>query len=275
MMAIEASLAGSRADCVRERLRDCGPGAIQRRRPRRKRRIDVKRRPGEGGGRWACSVSNAGPASTLASFALLAANSGRHAPPRPCPPDELRVRMAVRPARGGRGAMAQAFLGLAADPLDAVQQREAGQRSGIAWRPPVEEEKHEERDAGQHGEPGDRHITLSGRLRGGVPLLLRASKVGLVVLMGTGCTASLIGDEAPWVPESLAAGGQNGPSIARRCRKRQISHWHDSVSGRKARGHVLEERRSIASAVLGVLVRPDAAVIYLNPRSERTHGPVR
>src|SRR5205823_1651047 len=51
MMAIKASLAGSRADCVRERLRGCGPGAIQRRQPRREGRLDVERRLGEGGGR--------------------------------------------------------------------------------------------------------------------------------------------------------------------------------------------------------------------------------
>src|SRR2546427_168967 len=66
MMAIKASLAGSRADCVRERLRDCGPGAMQ--------------------------------------------------------------------------------------------QRQARERSGIAGRRTVEEEKHEKGDAGQQGEPGDRHM---------------------------------------------------------------------------------------------------------------------
>src|SRR6266404_930659 len=214
MMAIKASLAGSRADCVRERLRDCGPGAIQRRQPRRGGRLDVKRRLGQGGGRWASSRSNAAAPLTLASFALFAANSGRHAPPRPGPPDEFRFRMAVRPTRSSRGAMAQAFLGLAADPLDAVQQRESRQRSRIAGRRPVEEKKHEYGDAGQQGKPGERHIphrSLPERR----PLLLRACKIALAVLMGTGCDASLVGDETPWVPWRVVAGGKNGSSIVR------------------------------------------------------------
>src|SRR5712664_3061898 len=68
MMAIKASLAGSRADCVRERLRDCGPGAIQRRSPRREGRLDVERRLGGGGERWACRIYNVRPPSTLAYF---------------------------------------------------------------------------------------------------------------------------------------------------------------------------------------------------------------
>src|SRR6267378_7638417 len=66
--------------------------------------------------------------------------------------------MAVRPTRSSGGAVAQAFLGLAADPLDPVQQREARERSGIAGRRTVEEEKHEKGDASQQGEPGDRHM---------------------------------------------------------------------------------------------------------------------
>ena len=37
--------------------------------------------------------------------------------------------------------MAQALLGLAAEPLDAVQQRKSGQRSGVLGRRPVEKEK--------------------------------------------------------------------------------------------------------------------------------------
>jgi hypothetical protein len=41
------------------------------------------------------------------------------------------------------------------------------------------------------------------------PLLLRASKNALAVLMGTGCDVSL-----PWVPCRVAAGGKNGSSIA-------------------------------------------------------------
>jgi len=45
--------------------------------------------------------------------------------------------------------MAQALVGLAADPLDAVQQRKSGQRSGIPGRRSVEEEKDEKRDAGR------------------------------------------------------------------------------------------------------------------------------
>src|SRR6267378_2588547 len=213
MMAIKASLAGSRADCVRERLRDCRPGAIQRGPPRREGRFDVDRRLGQGGRQWASSRSNAAAPLTLASFALFAANSGRHAPPRPGPPDEFRFRMAVRPTRSSRGAMAQAFLGLAADPLDAVQQREARQRSGIAGRRPGEEEKHQEGDAGQRGEPGERHIPLRS-LPERRPLLLRASKIALAMLMGTGCDASLIGDETPWTLWRIAAGGTNGSSIA-------------------------------------------------------------
>ena len=46
------------------------------------------------------------------------------------------------------------------------------------------------------------------------PLLLRASKSALAVLMGTGCDASLMGDERPWVLWRVAAGGKNGSSIA-------------------------------------------------------------
>src|SRR6267143_4970951 len=156
MMAIKASLAGSRADCVRERLRDCGPGAIQRRPPRREGRFDVDRRLGQGGGQWACSDSNAVPPFDARLFRPT--DSDRHAAPGPCPPDELRFRMAVRPTRSSGGAVAQAFLGLAADPLDPVQQREARERSGIAGRRTVEEEKHEKGDASQQGEPGDRHM---------------------------------------------------------------------------------------------------------------------
>src|SRR5207248_6352620 len=110
----------------------------------------------------------------------------------PRPPDELRFRMAVRPTRGGRGAVAQALLGFAADPLDAVQQREAGKRPGIARRCTVEEEKYEEGNAGQQGEPSEHHIRLRS-LPERRPLLLRASKSPLAVLMGTGCDASLHG----------------------------------------------------------------------------------
>src|ERR1700730_7489101 len=53
MMAIKASRARSRADCVRERLGDCEPGAVQRRQPRRERRLDENVDPARavGGGR--------------------------------------------------------------------------------------------------------------------------------------------------------------------------------------------------------------------------------
>ena len=67
--------------------------------------------------------------------------------------------------------MAQALLGLAAEPLDAVQQRKSGQRSGVLGRRPVEKEKNEKRNAGQQSEPFDCHTSLPGRLRKDAPLL--------------------------------------------------------------------------------------------------------
>src|SRR5712664_2535244 len=125
--------------------------------------------------------------------------------------------MAVRPTGGSRGAVAQAFLGLAADPLDPVQQREARQRSGIAGRRTVEEKKYEKGDAGQQGEPGDRHMPFPAAGEA-ARSLVRASRILAVLIVMHSRNASPIGDEVPRVPGSVADGAQNGSSIAWPCR---------------------------------------------------------
>src|SRR5256886_12009228 len=78
---------------------------------------------------------------------LLAVQRASHPAPRPRPPDKLRVRPAVRPARGAGSAIAQALLGLAPDPLHAVQQRQPRLRSGIPARRSAAEKKAEHGDA--------------------------------------------------------------------------------------------------------------------------------
>src|SRR5256885_15410822 len=115
--------------------------------------------------------------------ALPAANPARHPAPRACPPDEPCLRIAVWPPGGGYGALAQALLGLAAEPLDAVQQRKSGQRSGVLGRRPVEEEKNEKRDASQHGEPCDCNTPFPGRLRSNARSLAHASRIALAALL--------------------------------------------------------------------------------------------
>src|SRR6266850_6273022 len=104
------------------------------------------------------------------------------------------------------------------------------------------------------------------------PLLLRASKIALAVLMGTGWDASLIGDETPWVVWRLAAGGENGSSIGRPCGIVGSCTDTTQMSGRKSHAHVLEELGSIAS---GALRRPMRQVVYLillgaHPRNRLT-----
>ncbi len=59
--------------------------------------------------------------------------------------------------------MAKALFGLAADPLDAVQQRESCERSGIGGRRTVEEENQAQEQDGANGDPGS--VALPERLR--------------------------------------------------------------------------------------------------------------
>src|SRR2546421_488439 len=77
--------------------------------------------------------------------------------PCPRPPEELRFRLAVRPATGAGRAPAHALLGFAPQRTYSVQEREPAQRRGIPRRRPVEEEKGEEKDAGENRQPRNRH----------------------------------------------------------------------------------------------------------------------
>ncbi len=130
-----------------------------------------------------------------------------HPVPRPRPPDELRVRPAVRPARGAGGAIAQALLGLAPDPLHAVQQRQPRQRSGIPARGSVEEKKGEQGDAGDRREPCDCHrrLPLTSPTASSVVPRSRSRRLQLrLVARG----ASPIGEEAPLGPRRIGGGGE-------------------------------------------------------------------
>jgi len=159
--------------------------------------------------------------------------------------------MAVRPTRGGGRAVAQAFLGLAAEPLNTVQQRESRERSGIAGRRTVEEEKHEKGDAGQQGEPGERHIPSRVASGEAARSFCAQAESLLRVLMMHGRDASPIGD-----------GGQRSPQKNNRCRAERLVNrtgyaghvglfTDANLGGGKARLLVLESSGSIASAALG------------------------
>src|SRR6267143_4099610 len=215
MMAIKASLAGSRADCVRERLRDCGPGAIQRRQPRREGRLDVERRLGQGGGRFLTVTS--GPL--------------RRSPIRPL---YLRRIPAVmrRQARAHQTNSASGWLYGQREAAVVRWRRLSSDSPRIRWTPcssarrasdpesrgDAREKRRNTRREMQASAASQVSVILPLRsLPGRRPLLLRASKIALAVLMGTGCDASLIGDETPWVLWRLAAGGENGSSIGRPC----------------------------------------------------------
>src|SRR5207237_830389 len=148
-----------------------------------------------------------------------AANPSRHPAPSACPPHEPCLRIAVWPSGGGCGAMAQALLGLAAEPLDAVQQRKSGQRSGVLGRRPIEEKKNEKRNAGQQSEPFDCHFIPSiaigdaavderlglGRYHGTSIVTRPLINLGELVVR-----ASCIATDGGRTVEAAAAGGRKG-----------------------------------------------------------------